>query len=219
MRLVRLTCALIPFSFASVTTAAEKSSRDQIELGRRVFTQNWLRPPADGSPVAVTRAGDGLGPMFNGASCAECHRLGGVGGAGPNEDNVEIVRAFSDAAIGGNWQRVAELVDPEVEIHGTVGGLDEGRVWHGVEGLVHQFDIEDAEAWEERRLEPREFIPSGDQVVTLIHEFRRGKGSGVELEVDTAVVATVHDGRIVKLAGYMDQDAARKAAGIPRAVD
>jgi ketosteroid isomerase-like protein len=127
---------------------------------------------------------------------------------------VEIVRAFSDAAIRGDWPRVAELVDPEVEIHGTVGGLEEGRVWHGVGGLVHQFEAEDAEAWEERRLDPQEFLPSGDQVVVLIHEHRRGRGSGVEVEDDTAVVATVRDGRIVRLAGYTDQDAARAAAGL-----
>ena len=50
------------------------------------------------------------------------------------------------------------------------------------------FEQEDAEAWEERRLEAEEFIDAGDCVVVLLHEFRRGKGSGVEMETDTAVV-------------------------------
>ena len=38
--------------------------------------------------------------------------------------------------------------------------------------------------------------------------------AGVELEDDTAVVVTVRDGRIVRIQGYMDQDAALQAAGL-----
>jgi CxxC motif-containing protein (DUF1111 family) len=69
----------------------ESAEVDRVVLGRQLFEQNWLRPPADDSPLASPRRGDGLGPMFNGASCVECHRMAGVGGAGPNENNVEIV--------------------------------------------------------------------------------------------------------------------------------
>lgn len=64
---------------------------DRAELGRQLFEENWLVPAADDSPLALTPAGDGLGPLFNGASCVECHFQGGAGGAGPNENNVEIV--------------------------------------------------------------------------------------------------------------------------------
>ena len=128
---------------------------------------------------------------------------------------MEIVEAFAEAMMNGDFGRVAELVDPEIEGHGTVGGLEEGRVYRGMDALVHQFATDDAEAWEERRFEPTGFLHNDDQVVVLIHEYRRGKGSGVELENDTAIVATVRDGRVVRIAGYMDQEAARKAAGIP----
>lgn len=51
-------------------------------------------------------------------------------------------------------------------------------------------------------------------MVVLLHEYRRGKGSGIELEDDTAVVVTVRDGRIVRIQGYMDQDTALKDAGL-----
>jgi len=131
-----------------------------------------------------------------------------------SEENVALVRDFAGAAQSGDWERVTELVDPELEGHGTVGGLDEGRVFRGLPALVHAFEIEDAEAWEERRIEPTDFVDGGDVIVILIHEFRRGKGSGVELETDTAVVATVRGGRIVRVQGYMEQDAALKAAGL-----
>ena len=46
-------------------------------------------------------------------------------------------------------------------------------------------------------------------------EYRRGKGSGLEVETDTAVVFTVRDGRVVGIQGYIDPVAALEAAGLP----
>ena len=79
---------------------------------------------------------------------------------------------------------------------------------------IREVDEEDREAWEERRLEPVEFLDAGDEVVVFLHEYRRGRNSGVELEVDTAVVYTVREGRVVRMQGYMDRSAAQKAAGL-----
>jgi ketosteroid isomerase-like protein len=131
-----------------------------------------------------------------------------------SEENVALVRKFAEAMQSEDWERAAGWVHPELKGHGTVGGLDEGRVFHGLPALVHAFEIEDAEAWEERRIEPTDYVDGGDVVVILIHEFRRGKSSGVELETDTAVTATVRDGRIVLLRAYMDQAVALQAAGL-----
>ena len=121
---------------------------------------------------------------------------------------------FLDAAQRQDWKRAAELVDPDVEGHGTVGGLEQGQVYRGLPELIREYEKVDLEAWEERRLEPQEFLHVDDLVVLLLHEYRRGKGSGVELESDTAAVVTVRDGRVVRIQGYMDQDAALKAAGL-----
>ena len=131
-----------------------------------------------------------------------------------SEANVEVVRAFVDAGLQQDWNRVGELLDPHVEMHGTIGGLGEGRVASGFPEMLREFQSEDLEAWEERRLEPEEFLHVDDLVVVRLHEYRRGGGSGVELENHTAVVFTVRDGRIVRVQGYMDQDAALKAAGL-----
>jgi CxxC motif-containing protein (DUF1111 family) len=38
--------------------------------------------------------GDGLGPLYNETSCAACHRLGGIGGGGANEQNVTLLTAI-----------------------------------------------------------------------------------------------------------------------------
>jgi len=132
-----------------------------------------------------------------------------------SEGNVDIVRSFVAAGLRLDWKRAEEFLDPDVEMLGTVGGLEDGRVSHGLAEMIHSFETVDSEAWEERRLEPTEFLHVDDLVVVLLHEHRRGRGSGVELDADTAVIFTVRDGRIARMQGYMDQDAARKAAGLP----
>jgi RNA polymerase sigma factor (sigma-70 family) len=52
--------------------------------GLELFERNWVKDDARG------HGGDGLGPVFNGRSCVVCHNLGGTGGAGGIERNIEI---------------------------------------------------------------------------------------------------------------------------------
>jgi uncharacterized protein len=131
-----------------------------------------------------------------------------------SQENVEIVRRIVEDAVQGRWEESARQLGPDAEWHGTVGGLTEGSVWRGPEQIRKVFEQEDAEAWQERRLEAEEFIDAGDRVVVLLHEFRRGKGSGVEMETDTAVIYEVRDGRVVRIQGYMDRAKALEAAGL-----
>jgi CxxC motif-containing protein (DUF1111 family) len=64
---------------------------EQVELGRYLFTRVW--EPA----LAGPDSGDGLGPLFNARSCAECHHQAGLGGAGDNRNNVQFLRpAYTD---------------------------------------------------------------------------------------------------------------------------
>jgi ketosteroid isomerase-like protein len=131
-----------------------------------------------------------------------------------SKENVEIVQEYFASVRRGDWERVAQLVDPKIEMHGTVGGLGEGRIYQGMAEIMDEFQNEDLEAWEVRRLEPQEFIDAGENVVMLLHEYRRGKGSGVPLESDTGVVIAVRNGRVVRIQGYMDPSAALEAAGL-----
>ena len=58
-----------------------------LRLGRELFERVWSRndPRSHG--------GDGLGPVFNAQSCVACHNLGGPGGAGALDRNIEIATA------------------------------------------------------------------------------------------------------------------------------
>ena len=131
-----------------------------------------------------------------------------------SEENVKLVREVFAAFLAGDQEKAADLLDPEVEFRGTIGGVQEGQVAHGVSEIDETFAAEDLEAWEERRLEPEAFLDAGDEVVVLLHEYRRGRGSGIELETKTAVVIAVSGGRVIRIQGYMDRDAALEAAGL-----
>ncbi len=61
------------------------SAQDSVARGRELFLHQWT--PGD----KLSPKGDGLGPMFNGKSCVECHSLGGVGGSGESKRNAQFL--------------------------------------------------------------------------------------------------------------------------------
>ena len=130
-----------------------------------------------------------------------------------SQENLEIVRRLSELLERRDWRGMTDLVDPNVELHGTVGGLEEGKVLRGLSQIVQAFDAELDEVWDDHRIEPQEFIDAGDRVVVLQREYQRSK-SGVELEIDTATIFDLHEGRVVRMQGYMNPAEALEAAGL-----
>ena len=140
-----------------------------------------------------------------------------------SEDNVEVVRRLYERlralTLAGDLgeipgdRELGDLLDPEVEWHGTIGGLSEGIVSRGPEEAA-RFMLDDSQEWDELVYEPTELIEVGDTVVVLQHERRRGRQSGVEVEADTAALLRLREGRIWHCQGYMDQNEALRAVGL-----
>ena len=128
-------------------------------------------------------------------------------------ENVEIVRRFAEAWARQDSDGMAELLDPNVEQYGTVGGLEEGRVLRGVSEITRD-DERVEEAWEEHRIEIQQLIDAGDQVVLFQREYQRGRSSGAELMIEAAAIFALRNGRIVRIQGYMDRAGALEAAGL-----
>jgi ketosteroid isomerase-like protein len=103
-----------------------------------------------------------------------------------------------------------ELLDPEVEWHGTIGGLSEGAVSRGPKGVARAM-LDDSQEWDRLEFDPTDFIEAGDRVVVLQREHRRGRQSGVEVEAKTAAILWLRDGRVWRVQGYMDPAAALDA--------
>jgi ketosteroid isomerase-like protein len=138
----------------------------------------------------------------------------GYSAAAMSEGNVEIVRQLYECVDQRRWDGMAELLDPNVEQYGTVGGLDEGTVVRGPREIRQMYESE-AEAWDRQRIRAERLIDAGDRVVAFQREYQRGRGSGLELVVETASIIDLRDGRVVRIQGYMDRAAAVKAAGLP----
>ena len=136
-----------------------------------------------------------------------------------SQENVEVVRQMNEgffAFLKGDPNALAAalaVLDPEIEWHGTVGGLDENQVAHGYEELAQGF-AENFEAWEKLVLETERYIDAGDSVVVFWHEVARSRHSEQELETNTAVIYTVRNGKVVEAQGYMDRAEALEAAGL-----
>ena len=64
-----------------------------VAAGQELFAHEW-------TPNDPLTGGDGLGPVFNAASCVDCHSQGGPGGGGPNNKNVTVYGIVSGESRG-----------------------------------------------------------------------------------------------------------------------
>jgi ketosteroid isomerase-like protein len=112
--------------------------------------------------------------------------------------NVELVqRGLEDYMATGEIPR--ELFDEGIEIHDH-DTPDQGA-YVGHAGLGRWLDDWGA-AWSEWSIEPEEYIDAGDSVVVFIRMRTKGRGSGVEMERQDALVYRLQNGRIVRADYY-----------------
>lgn len=96
-----------------IVRAALAPSREELAAeGRQLFVHEWTRFDE------LSGGGDGLGPVFNAASCLACHAQGGVGGAGGNEHNVtayEVLPTRNDPSTHGGVVHARAVPGVEIE--------------------------------------------------------------------------------------------------------
>jgi len=124
-----------------------------------------------------------------------------------------VARGFAANKRGDLEFVLAAFYDPDVEWHGTTGGLDDGTVRHGHREVMRGFD-EYYAAWERLELTPEEIIDTGDELVVFVHEVAKGRESGVVVQTNTATISTFRDGMITRVRGFMDRSQALDAAGL-----
>jgi CxxC motif-containing protein (DUF1111 family) len=116
----RKTCAAALFAFLALVTGCSGTpaaigsdpdkEKENLQQGKELFTREWI------AGDQRSHAGDGLGPVYNARSCATCHRLGGIGGAGTKETNVSLVTVFvSERIQGGIFGVLPEFAPPPAD--------------------------------------------------------------------------------------------------------
>ena len=68
--------------------------------------------------------------------------------------------------------------------------------------------------WDDYRLDAEELIDAGSSVVVVMHEWGRGKGSGIPFERRSAQVWTFREGQIIRWEDFADKASALEAAGL-----
>ena len=125
-----------------------------------------------------------------------------------SRDTVDWVRRAYDAFARRDWDRIGDLLDPDIDFRTTVEAAA-GRA--GVEAWIRQAD----DLIEDFVIEIEEVIEAGeDRVVVLVHEHGRGRGSQVRIEQHLAHVWTLRDGRAVALESFVEREEGLAAAGL-----
>jgi len=126
-----------------------------------------------------------------------------------SQENVETARRFVEALNRGDYEAAATELDPELEIDDTdipeSTGADSFYVW------LARWDA----AWESWRIEDLDIRPVGDDcTISVFKMIVQGKGSGIELTREDAVLAEYRAGKVVRIGYYNDQAQALEAAGL-----
>ena len=131
-----------------------------------------------------------------------------------SRENLALVAQAHRCLNAGDIDGLIALCDADFELDMTARVLNPAT-YRGHEG-IRRFHREVSEVWEEFRWDPQRFFEASDTVVVLLHSHGRGKGSGLEMARDVAMVWAVRDGRAVSLRFYTDQAEALEAADVER---
>jgi ketosteroid isomerase-like protein len=84
-----------------------------------------------------------------------------------------------------------------------------------IEGMRARWFEDWGAAWAEYSVEPEEFIDADDdRVILVLRLYVTGRGSGVKVERQDAMVTTVRDGKIVRVDYYNSKQQGLESVGL-----
>lgn len=129
-----------------------------------------------------------------------------------SEENVEIIRRAVDAVNRGDRDAAVADLSPDAEYIPSEA-FPESRVRRGPED-VKEFLTWLWDEFEDARLDPHEFIDTGDKILVSTTISARGRQSGVEAAWDIWHVWEIRAGKVIRCQAFVSEDQAREAAGL-----
>jgi ketosteroid isomerase-like protein len=127
-------------------------------------------------------------------------------------EHVEMVERFVDAFNRRDLDSVLDVLDPQVELYEWPEAPG-ARSYRGPDGVRAALDSW-FEAWEWMRVAIRDIRALDHDLFITLHQRAKGKGSAVEVEIESYNLYTVDNGKVTCMRLFTDRDAAERAAGI-----
>jgi ketosteroid isomerase-like protein len=123
-----------------------------------------------------------------------------------SQTDVKNLKASFDAYNDGDFERLLELWEEDVEIvgllvGGSLRGKAEARSWLVPETI-------------DQRGEPIEFRDVGGRVLVTCDWHIHGRGSGVDVDTRLYILFTMRAGKVARVETFAEEQAALEAAGL-----
>jgi ketosteroid isomerase-like protein len=126
-----------------------------------------------------------------------------------SQENVEIVRRCVET-FENDEEAWIQTLDPDLVWYPIEDGHIPSRGIDGAKGVRQRW----LDTWEGHSIGVEDLTGADENVVATIHVSGRGKGSGVEANLQVYGHYKLRDGRIVYLFEYPDRASALEAAGL-----
>jgi uncharacterized protein len=130
-----------------------------------------------------------------------------------SQENIDVVRAGFEAFARGDIESVLRLCDEDIVVNEPAEMPDMPPLHRGHAGVLETLAAW-PEQWDDYRIEVLRAVDIDDRVVATLHQTGRGKSTGIPVELQTAMVFTVRDGKIAEWSIFLREDEALEAVGL-----
>jgi ketosteroid isomerase-like protein len=130
-----------------------------------------------------------------------------------SEENVEIVKEFSQRFAEGDADVGLNYFHPEIIWDTSASELPSAGVYHGRQE-VDKFFSDWLGPWRDYTIEYREYFDAGDSVLCVFRQAGTGKGSGIRSERDFFALWYLEDSKVVRFRLFGSREPAFEAAGL-----
>ena len=128
----------------------------------------------------------------------------------PDQEVIAIVSRVCEAFNRGDFDTAIELAHPDIEFVSP----GEQTILQGSEAVREWME---PDAFEEQRIEPREFRVNSSKTLVQQRAWARGAGSGIEMDLEMWTVWTLDDdGLVTRVESFLPHQEAEalRAAGL-----
>ena len=129
-----------------------------------------------------------------------------------SQENVDVVMRWFELFGRGEHEAALQYVDPAIETHEGVE-LPGAASYFGHAGLAMAYEHW-ASQFDDLRIELKELIDAGRDVVAVTRHHGTGRASGAAVQAVVAYVVAVEDGKLVRMRIFSTKTQALQAVGL-----